>query len=491
LLCRKKTTSHYSLISNTRILLLTITNTRIPADDLSYLLHKHPDKIQSVEISAGKAHVFYPEVSKDKCTAALLLDIDPVGLVRSAGPKGNDFALEQYVNDRTYVCSSFMSAAIAKAYSSALNGRCKDKPELVEEPLPLSVKLSVLPVRGGEELLRSLFEPLGYIVTATRHPLDPAFPEWGDGRYYSVELRNTITLQKLLSHMYVLIPVCDNDKHYWINKDEVDKLLEKGKTWLSEHPASELIVRRYLKHQRSLANEALAILIRKEETGDGEEKEADDKVEEVSKPRIHDVRLQAAKDELLAAGAKRVLDLGCGEGKLLRLLVAEKQFELVVGMDVSFRSLEIAKDKLKLDRLPERQRQRIQLMQGSLTYRDKRLEGFDAAALVEVIEHLDEPRLASLERSVFEYAQPGSVIVTTPNAEYNVKFENMEEGKMRHSDHRFEWTRKEFEVWGSGIALKHGYDVIFKPVGEEDPEVGAISQMAVFRKQLKGALSFV
>lgn len=471
-------------------MLLTITNTRIPADDLSYLLHKHPGKIQSVEISAGKAHIFYPELSKEKCTAALLLDIDPVGLVRSASPKGNDFVLEQYVNDRPYVCSSFMSAAIAKAYSSALNGRCKDKPELVNEPLPLSVKLAVLPVRGGEELLKSLFEPLGYTIVATRHPLDPAFPEWGEGRYYTVELSNTITLQQLLSHLYLLIPVCDNDKHYWINKDEVDKLLEKGKEWLPAHPANELIVRRYLKHQRSLANQALEVLIQKEGATGAYDNEAEEQMVESPKLRIHDLRLHTAKDELLMSGAKRVLDLGCGEGKLLRLLIAEKQFELVMGMDVSYRSLEIAKDKLKLDRLPERQRQRVQLIQGSLTYRDKRLEGFDAAALIEVIEHLDEPRLASLERSVFEYAQPRVVVVTTPNAEYNVKFENMEEGKMRHSDHRFEWTRKEFEVWGTGIAAKYGYDVIFKPVGETDPDVGAISQMAVFSRPVKNAASF-
>jgi len=471
--------------------LLTITNTRIPADDLSYLLHKHPGKIQSVEISAGKAHVFYPDLSQEKCTAALLLDIDPVGLVRSAGPKGNDFALEQYVNDRPYVCSSFMSAAIAKAYSSALNGRCKDKPELVDQPLPLSAKLSVLPVRGGEELLKSLFEPLGYTVAATRHPLDPAFPEWGEGRYYTVELSNTISLQQLLSHLYLLIPVCDNDKHYWINKDEVDKLLEKGKEWLPVHPARELIIRRYLKHQRSLANLALEVLVQKEETTIEDDNETGEQIADSPKPRIHDIRLQAAKDELLMSGAKRVLDLGCGEGKLLRLLIAERQFDFIMGMDVSYRSLEIAKDKLKLDRLPERQRLRIQLIQGSLTYRDKRLEGFDAAALVEVIEHLDEPRLASLERSVFEYAQPGVVVITTPNAEYNVKFENMEEGKMRHSDHRFEWTRKEFEAWGAGIAAKYVYDVVFKPVGETDPEVGAISQMAVFSKPVKNAASFV
>lgn len=465
-------------------MLLTISTTHFPADDLSYLLHKHPGKIQSVDISAGKAYIFYPEVSEQKCTAALLLDIDPVGLVRSGGPKGNDFALEQYVNDRPYVSSSFMSAAIAKAYSSALNGRCKDKPELANVTMPFTIKLSVLPVKGGEAVLLSLFEPLGYQIKAIQHPLDPAFPQWGYSRYFTVELSNKLTLQQLLSHLYVLIPVCDNDKHYWVNQEEVEKLLAKGKDWLETHPAKEMIVCRYLKNQRSLANQALGVLLSKDEEEEEavENKIAVEAVIDHEKPqlRIHELRLQAAKDELLLAGAKRVADLGCGEGKLIKLLLAEKQFEFVLGMDVSYRSLEIAKERLKLERMPERQLHRIRLIQGSLTYRDKRLEGFDGAALVEVIEHLDEPRLAALERTVFEYAKPGTVIITTPNAEYNVRFADYQASKMRHTDHRFEWTRKEFESWGTDLAVKYNYNVIFKPVGEVDFEVGALSQMAVF-----------
>jgi len=467
-------------------MLLTISTTHFPADDLSYLLHKHPGKIQSVDISAGKAHIFYPEVSAQKCTAALLLDIDPVGLVRSAGPKGNDFALEQYVNDRPYVSSSFMSAAIAKAYSSALNGRCKDKPELVDVAMPFIAKLSVLPVKGGEVVLRSLFEPLGYKVNAIQHPLDPAFPEWGYSRYFAVELSNKLTLQQLLSHLYVLIPVCDNDKHYWVNQEEVEKLLAKGKDWLETHPAKEMIVRRYLKNQRSLTNQALGVILIKYEAIESVESEltvAETTGDAETQLRIHELRLQEAKNELLSAGAKRVADLGCGEGKLIKLLLAEKQFEFVLGMDVSYRSLEIAKERLKLERMSERQLQRIQLIQGSLTYRDKRLEGFDGAALVEVIEHLDEPRLAALERSVFEFAKPGVVVITTPNAEYNVRFADYQEGKMRHTDHRFEWTRKEFESWGTDLAVKYSYNVIFKPVGDVDAEVGALSQMAVFSRR--------
>jgi 3' terminal RNA ribose 2'-O-methyltransferase Hen1 len=469
-------------------MLLTISTTHFPADDLSFLLHKHPAKIQSVDISSGKAHIFYPEVSAQKCTAALLLDIDPVGLVRSAGPKGDDFALEQYVNDRPYVASSFMSAAIAKAYSSALNGRCKDKPELVDIAMPFTAKLAVLPVKGGEVILKALFEPLGYTINAVQHPLDTTYPDWGNSRYFTVELSNQVTLQQLLSHLYVLIPVCDNDKHYWVNQEEIEKLLAKGKGWLETHPARELIVRRYMKGQRSLANQTLDVLLSKDQVEPDTAEMETPRINDAEEPqlRIHDLRLQAAKDELLSAGAKRVVDLGCGEGRLMKLLLAEKQFEFVLGMDVSYRSLEIAKERLKLERTTERQLQRVQLIQGSLTYRDKRLQGFDGAALVEVIEHLDEQRLIALEISVFEYAKPEVVVITTPNAEYNVRFADHEAGKMRHNDHRFEWTRSEFEAWANRVATQFGYAVSFKPVGEVDAEVGALSQMAVFKQEESG-----
>jgi len=455
-------------------MLLTITTTRQPASDLSYLLHKHPAKAQQVELSGGIAHVFFTEVSEEKCTAALLLDIDPVGLVRK---KNSDFALEQYLNDRPYVASSFISAAIAKAFSTAMNGRCKDKPELVNVAMPFEVSIAVLPVRGGEKVLQELFAPLGYTIEAERHPLDPAFPAWGESRYFTVKLRHTITLKLLLSHLYILIPVCDNDKHYWVGQSEVEKLLEKGKDWLPSHPAIEMITFRYLKNRKALANEALETILKDEAVAE--------EIIPKEKIRVHDLRLQAVKDELLKTDARRIADLGCGEGKLLKLLLPEKQFEFILGMDVSFRSIEIVKDKLKIDRMTPGQQERIQLIQGALTYRDERLNGFDAAVLVEVIEHLDAPRLSALEKVVFKYAQPEMVIITTPNAEYNVKFPNMEEGQMRHSDHRFEWTRREFATWGNQVAEENAYTVIYKPLGEEDPEAGALSQMAIFTRNAK------
>jgi 3' terminal RNA ribose 2'-O-methyltransferase Hen1 len=360
-----------------------------------------------------------------------------------------------------------------------MNGHSKDKPELVDVPMPFEAKITVLPVRGGETLLRHLFEPLGYTVTAQKHLLNDSFPAWGDSRYFTVTLQHTITLQKLLTHLYVLIPVCDNDKHYWIGTHEVEKLLSKGSDWLPQHPARELITIRYLKHQKMLANQVLDVLLKDER----EIPEEDTETAPVQKVRMHTVRLNTVKDLLIQSGVKSVVDLGCGEGKLLKLLLAENQFEQVLGMDVSYRSLDIAKDKLKIERLPLQQQQRIKLIHGSLTYRDKRIEGYEAAVLVEVIEHLDEPRLAALEKVVFRYARPPMVVITTPNAEYNVKFIRDQEVRLRHSDHRFEWTRKQFEEWGNRIAVMHQYTVQFTAVGEEDPEVGALSQMAVFKTE--------
>jgi len=466
-------------------MLLTITNTRPPATDLGYLLHKNPNRLQSFELAFGRAHVFYPEATEDRCTAALLLDVDPVGLVRTRrGPAGEGGMLEQYVNDRPYVASSFMSVAIARIFGTALSGGCKTRPELVDERFPLIATIAVLPCRGGEGFLRRIFESLGYRVKTQHHPLDEKFPEWGEGPYYRVELAGDVTLRDLLSHLYVLIPVLDADKHYWIGKDEVEKLLRHGEGWLSSHPERETIVNRYLRGFRKLTREALARLTEEESLDPDEEQEKKEEQEQaIERPlNLHDLRLARVADELKGSGAKRILDLGCGEGKLIRELLKDKQFEEIVGMDVSYRSLEIAAERLHLDTMPAKMKERIKLFQGSLIYRDKRLSGFEAAAIVEVIEHLDAPRLTAFERVLFEFARPPVVVLTTPNSEYNVKFPTLPAGQFRHRDHRFEWTRQQFETWGNGIAARFGYRVEFKPVGELDEKLGAPSQMGIFRR---------
>jgi 3' terminal RNA ribose 2'-O-methyltransferase Hen1 len=470
-------------------MLLTISTTHVPATDLGYLLHKNPARAQSFELSFGKAHVFYPEAADDRCTAALLLDVDPVGLVRGRrGPEGEGGLLMQYVNDRPYVASSFLSVAISNVFGTAMTGRSKERPQIAEGPLPLEVRLAAVPCRGGEPFLRALFEPLGYSVGVEAHPLDATMPEWGASRYFTVSLSGTLRLAALLAHLYVLVPVLDDEKHYWVGDDEVEKLLRHGEGWLSAHPARETITRRYLKHRHSLVRDAIARLVTEEEpdaASDAPEDTGSRDAEERSLERplsLHDQRHALVLGALRASGATSVLDLGCGEGRLLRLLLDDRAFSRIVGMDVSHRSLEIATDRLKLDRLPPMQRARIELIHGSLLYRDARLGGFDAAAVVEVIEHLDPPRLAAFERVAFEFARPGTVLITTPNAEYNVRWPSLPAGRFRHRDHRFEWTRAEFEAWARGVAERFGYAVRFAPVGPVDPEVGAPTQMGIFTR---------
>jgi 3' terminal RNA ribose 2'-O-methyltransferase Hen1 len=465
-------------------MLLTISTTHQPASDLGYLLHKNPARLQTEELSFGNAYVFYPDASINLCTAALLVEIDPVALVRGRGPAGEGGQLEQYVNDRPYVANSFLSVAIGRIFSTAMSGRSKDRPELAEARIPLTAHLPVIAARGGEELVRRLFEPLGYVVELKGSQLDDKFPEWGASPYVGLTIAGTVRLQDLLTHLYVLIPVLDNEKHYWVANDEIEKLLKRGEGWLVTHPEKDLIVSRYLKRQRSLTREALSRLLAEDIPSDEADEMplAEPPVMEHT-PSLHDQRLQTVLSVIRDTGAKRVVDLGCGEGKLLKLLLSEKQFETILGMDVSWRSLEIAKERLRFDELPERQRSRIELIQGSLTYRDQRLNGFEAAAIVEVIEHLDASRLATLERIVFEFARPTHVVLTTPNAEYNTVFETLPAGEFRHSDHRFEWNRAEFEGWASGVAERFGYGVRFEPVGTVDAERGAPTQMAVFTQK--------
>lgn len=466
-------------------MLLTLTTTYQPATDLGYLLRKNPARPQSFTLNFGVAHVFYPEATDERCMCALLVEVDPVALVRKRrGPSGEGGVLDQYVNDRPYAASSFLSVALAEVFGSAFSGSSKERPELVQQPIPLEVEIPAVPCRGGEALLRRLFEPLGYTVRATALPLDGRFPEWGESRYLKVHLAASLPLHVLLSHLYVLLPVLDNDKHYWVGDDEVQKLLRHGEGWLADHPEKETITRRYLKHMRSLFTDALEQL-RDESDPAPDESAAAHAKEEADIERtisLNEQRIAAVLSELVQSRAVSVLDLGCGEGRLLSLLLKERQFARIVGLDVSHRVLESAAETLNLDRLPPMVRQRLELIHGSLMYRDKRLDGFDAAAVVEVIEHLDPPRLAAFERVLFEFAKPATIVVTTPNREYNVKWETLPAGTFRHRDHRFEWTREEFQKWANGVAERFGYSVRFAPVGPEDAVVGSPTQMGVFTK---------
>jgi 3' terminal RNA ribose 2'-O-methyltransferase Hen1 len=464
--------------------LLTISTSYRPATDLGFLLYKNPANVQTFELTFGEAHVFYPEASEERCTAALLLDIDPINLVRGKPGSGGEGGLEQYVNDRPYAASSFLSVAIAEVFGSALSGKCKHRPELVDTAMPFEATISAVQCRAGDDFLRRLFEPLGYAVDSTRHKLDETFEDWGESHYYSLKLTGTCTLHDLLTHIYVLVPVLDNEKHYYVGEDEVAKLLRHGEGWLAKHPEKNAITNRYLQRRHHLTRLALQRLV--EEEGQDpdavEEQHADEEAEVERKLSLNQQRLGTVLAVLKEIGARRVIDLGCGEGTLLGRILDDRDFEEVVGLDVSYRVLEKASDRLKVEQMPEMKKKRLKLIQGSLTYRDQRVTGYDAATCIEVIEHLDPPRLSAFERMIFEFAKPPRVILTTPNIEYNSKFEFLPAGQFRHRDHRFEWTRREFQEWANSVCSRFGYSVRFLPIGDEDPEVGAPTQMAVFSR---------
>ncbi|MGW7413740.1 3' terminal RNA ribose 2'-O-methyltransferase Hen1 [Streptomyces sp. NPDC054863] len=477
-----------------------------PATDLGFLLHKHPERKQTFSTSHGTAHVVYPEATAERCTAALLLEVDPVALVRRGKGKGRggspDAALAQYVNDRPYAASSLLAVALSTVFKSALHGVCHARPERAAEPLPLRIEVPALPARGGAALVEKLFAPLGWsTVEAVPVALDAQFPEWGDSRYVQLVLEGELRLADALRHLYVLLPVLDDAKHYWVSPDEVDKLLRAGEGWLPQHPEQKLITSRYLSRRWGLtrqATERLAVsaqsLARLADADDIVVEEIDNAVAEETETEERPTPLAVQRREAIlgalhAAGSCRVLDLGCGQGQLVQELLKDVKFTEIVGVDVSVRALTIASRRLKLDRMGERQAERVSLLQGSLTYTDKRLAGYDAAVLSEVIEHLDLPRLPALEYAVFGSARPRTVVVTTPNVEYNVRWEALPAGHVRHGDHRFEWTREEFRDWAGAVAERHGYGVEFVPVGPDDPEVGPPTQMAVFTMSLPNGSS--
>jgi 3' terminal RNA ribose 2'-O-methyltransferase Hen1 len=464
-------------------MLMTVTAHRSPAlptpGDLGYLLHKHPDRAQSFPVYGGRAHVVYPEVTETRCTAALLVDIDPVELVRGRRGAHDGFVLGQYVNDRPYVASSLLAVAMGKVFRSALNGRCDARPDLVDADLDLTVALPVVP--GDDAVTRGVFAPMGWQVATVSIPLDATRPEWGDAPAVSLTLTGTMRLSDALSHLYVLLPALDGTKHYWVGDAEVEKLVRAGSGWLATHPENRWITRRYLAHQRDLADAALARLTELDDLVPEEVSTADMVDDEVVtvRPLVHR-RQDAVMDVVAEVSPTTVVDLGCGQGSLLRRLLPVQGIDRVVGTDVSDSALATAARRLHVDRMTERQADRLSLYLSSLMYVDERLEGMDLAILMEVVEHIDPLRLPEAMASVFGSMRPRHVVVTTPNIEYNVRYPSVYPSGFRHVDHRFEWTRAEFAEWVGSIGDSYGYAAEIRPVGDVDEVVGPPTQMAVF-----------
>ncbi len=461
--------------------LLTVSTTHRPATDLGHLLRKHPDRVSRFELTSGVAHVFYPEASDDRCTAALLLDVDPVALVRG---RGRTAAADSYVSDRPYAAGSLFAAALAKVFSSARTGASQQRPDLAATALPLELHIPCCPGPAG--LVERLFEPLGWTVTTRREPLDETQPRWGLAPYADVTLTGTHRVADALNQLYVLLPVLDGAKHYWVNRDEVAKLLRLAGDWLPGHPDQRLIVRRYLAGSRELIVDATARLAALDTAiAEPEPRAAEVSDEDAAAPAAERVALAVRRHEAVLAELAHhqvttVADLGCGSGSFVRRLLDVASLTRVIGTDVSATELARARRRLRLDRMPERRAARLTLLQSSVTYVDRRLAGIDAAVLMEVVEHVDPELLPALAASVFGATRPRVVVVTTPNIEHNVRYEGLADGGLRHRDHRFEWTRAEFSAWANGVCDRYDYRVTIAGVGTDDPAVGAPTQLATF-----------
>lgn len=460
-------------------MLLTITMKGTHTQELGYLLHKNPYRAQCFDLGFGKSYVFYTEVSDSRTTAALLLELNPIDLAR--GKLGSkDGGLFDYVNDRPYVSSSFMSTAINRVFGTAMNGKCIKRQKLADSTLELDATVYNLPVRGDKDFVKEVFEPLGYNITMRASVLDEQFVQWGESCYIDLTISGKIKLSNLLNHLYVLIPVFDKHKHYYMSEDEIDKLLRHGEGWLNDHPKKNTIIRRYFDMKRSYANKAIARLL-EEEAETEQQEEMTESIEPTKKHiPLNTQRMEAVRDAVLESGAVSILDIGCGEGKLTSILLRETQIKRITAADVSVSVLEKAKQKLNYDRMNPFMKDKLTLIQASLMYKDKRFEGFDAACVVEVIEHMDEARIPLFEKVLFATARPKTVILTTPNKEYNNNYTTLENGTLRHKDHRFEWTREQFKKWCEHICRDFGYTVKYMNIGESDEKLGTPTQGAVF-----------
>jgi 3' terminal RNA ribose 2'-O-methyltransferase Hen1 len=491
-------------------MLITFTCHTDRAPEVGHLLGKNPASVFEREFSGGTVWVFAPDVADDHLTVAMVTEIDAVGLVR--GPT-TFTGLDGYVNDRPYVANSLTSVALNVAFRTAMSGESKALPERVGERMRWEVHVPAVACDGGERLIADLFEPLGYTVACARLPLDPRFPAWGMSDVYDVRLAGEQTTAAVFNHLYVMLPVLDNAKHYYVAESEAEKLVHRGGDWLRTHPARDLIARRYLRYRRPLVTSALAQLRDPDGTPAEEEQEAGAEIglpepvglaqpsdaavptagvaleavpaaaaheaHQAHESGLHEQRLQAVMAAVRAVNATSLADLGCGEGRLLALALAERGLTRILGLDVSTRALTLAGRRLRLDDLAPAKRARIQIAQGSVLYRDARLRGFDVLAMVEVIEHLDPPRLGAMERIIFEHARPRRVVVTTPNREYNVVWEKLAPDALRHADHRFEWTRAECQSWAERVAATFGYTARREDIGPVEEGIGAPSQMVI------------
>lgn len=434
-------------------MLLTLRVTGPHASDLEVLLDKCPDKLHSTSLPFGLAHVFFPEVSPDAVTVALVVDVDAV--VWSSNGFSSGFGLTN---------AAMLSAAIASVFSTALAARSPGRPDLVTAILPVEVRVSSFDVRPGTDDARALFSPLGYDVVVHEDVVDALSGTSTNLVRQTVCLAKQCSLYEVLSHLYVLGPVLDGHADDHVLERERDALLLHAEGAARGHVAGDRIIQAYAARRPSGAGAALARLLAMDVT---EGQTALDSA--IAPTLLDDARIDAIVFELREASVSSVVDLGCGDGKLLARLVREKVLTRIVGFDVSIRALDAAASRMKLDRRGGKKSERIELLHGSLFYSDSRLQGFDAAVLADVIQHVNADRLGDLERVVFHDAQPATVVVMMNVATRD----GVVPPGLEHS-----WSTNQFDAWASAVSERRAYRVRLLSIGSSGPT----TRMAVFTR---------
>ncbi|TDL78499.1 3' terminal RNA ribose 2'-O-methyltransferase Hen1 [Peribacillus frigoritolerans] len=441
---------------------LTIKATGDNVKAISYLLSKNPNNLYERNHKGHLVRLFYSKFEETELEVTIFVTPDPIDLVKN---NSNSYDITHYINDREFAVSSLFCSFIRSALGTALNGQPKEEySEWVNYRFSFQFEFGPVVSSLSDKQLKDLFEPIGYEVAISRPDIEYSFEMKDKSSARSICLKGMKTLQNGLRQLFVLIPVIDNYKHYYIDDKEIEKLERYGEGWLEDHPKRDYIYRQSLRFK-----EIFSIV---------ENKKTEEKKEEkIEKVRLNDLRYEKIIDFVNQMKPRSIVDFGSGEGKLsVRLGFADGVKEIMAvepSQSATLKAIE------RFDKVKNKEKFVVpETIWGSLFYYDERLKGKDVMILCEVIEHIDEFRLPKVLDTILHDYQPNALIITTPNREYNEIYDM--EDHFRHNDHRFEWTRAEFRHWCEERNHRKIYDLQFEGIGEEHDRHGFPTQMCVF-----------
>ena len=444
---------------------LTIQATGDNAKVMSHLLSKNPANLYERNQKGHLVRFFYSKFTDQEVEATIFVTPDPIELVQS---NSNSYDITHYINDREFAVSSIFCSLIRSALGTALNGQPKEQyMEWVDHPFSLQFEFGPVVSTLTDQQLAELFEPLGFALAITRQEIDYSIRMKDESSARYLTLRGTKTLHESLRQLFVLIPVLDNYKHYYIDEKEIEKLERYGEGWLENHPLRDFIYRKSLRFKELYSQVE-------------SQKPAGEPEVQVKKARLNELRYEKIAETVSQLKPESVVDFGSGEGKLSERLGLIAGVREILAVEPSQSAA--VKAAARFHKAQENEHFTMpKTLWGSLFYFDERLQGKDAIILCEVIEHIDEDRLPKAMDTILHAYRPGALIITTPNREYNDVYE-MEE-RFRHTDHRFEWTRAEFQQWCLERNNQEFYGLQFEGIGEEHDLQGHPTQMCIFTRK--------